>query len=263
MSSQAPGPGPHRQVRSFLLYAFGISIALHVLLGPLLVRWREPETQHETVTKVSVTKRIAVVVPTPPPPPTPTPPPRPTPTPPPKQTPKPKAKTQPPKAAHLLVHTPHTHARTVTGPTEPTLPVQPGTENGNPLGKGTTGGNQGAATGPSGPPAPPAPPPPPPTPSPTPRLACANPNVPPKTLNAVAPDTPEIAREQGIVGTVEVRVDLNEKSQIVGISIFRSPNPLLNKAAMDAAKASTFQTEIQNCQPIASSYRYVVEFQSE
>jgi protein TonB len=103
-----------------------------------------------------------------------------------------------------------------------------------------------------------APPPPPPTPP-----ACPRPQVPARTVNAVAPDTPDIARQQGVTGNVEVKVDLNEKSQVTSVSIYKTANHLLDKAALDAARGSRFQTAIENCQPIASSYRFVVEFQAE
>jgi TonB family protein len=252
MASQTPQTPPRFQrARSFLLYAFGISILLHILLGPLFTRFRPPEVAKEQVEKVSVTKRIVVQVPTPPPPPPPTPKPTPPPTPPPKAT----AKPPPAPAAKLKVEPPKTHTQTVSGPSEPVAPPAQGNANGAPggTGSGNGSGGNGVAPGFST-----APPPPPPTKPP-----CANPNVPPKTLSAYAPDTPDIARQQGITGTVEVKVDLNEKSQILGVSIYKTANPLLNKAAMDAAKQSKFQTEIQNCSPIASSYRYIVDFQAE
>lgn len=250
MASQTPGTPPRFQrARSFLLYAFGISILLHVLFGPLFTHFKPPEAAKEQVEKVSVTKKVVVIVPTPSPPPKPTPPP----TPPPKATPKPPPKPAP--AQKLKVTPPKTHAQTVQGPTEQVAPPAQGNANGAPggTGNGTGAGGNGNAPGFST-----APPPPPPTKPP-----CANPNVPPKTLSAYAPDTPDIARQQGITGTVEVKVDLSEKSQILNVSIYRTANALLNKAAMDAAKQSKFQTEIQNCSPIASSYRYIVEFQAE
>jgi TonB family protein len=251
MVSPSPAPPVHRRVRSFLLYAFAISIALHMIIGPLIARWRQPEQVKEQVEKVSVTRRVVVNVPTPSPPPSPTPSPPPTPTPKPTKPPPPKP------AARLKIAPPKTKTQTVNAPVEPAAPpATSGSENGAPNGTsaGTSGGSgNGNGNG---------------TASAAPVVAatrppCANPNVPPKTLNAVAPDTPDIARQQGITGVVEVKVDLNEKSQITGVSIYRSPNPVLNKPAMDAAKASKFQTEVQNCLPLASSYLYRVEFQSE
>jgi TonB family protein len=237
----AQPPSRKEQTRSFLLKAFGISIALHVLFGPFIAHYKAPQTEKEDVQKVSVSKKVAVVVPTPPPP-TPTPRPSPKPTSTPKQAPQ----------QHLHVNVPKSHAVAHNAAEEAPADNKPGSENGVPAGAATAGsGNSSTAQ-----PATPAP-----TPVPTP--ACARPQVPPATITAVAPDVPEIARQQGIQGRVQVKVDLDQNSHVTGVSIYSSPNPLLNKAAMDAAKQSTFRTEVQNCQPIASSYLYIVDFQSE
>ncbi len=247
MASQSPGTPPRFQRgRSFLLYAFGISILAHILIGPLIARWKAPDVSQEQIQKVSLIKKVAIVVPTPSPPPQPTPPP----------TPRPKI-TQPPPpapAAKLKVEPPKTHTQTVQGPTEQVAPPAQGNANGAPGGSGSGNGAGGTGIGPGFSTAPP--------PAPT-KPPCANPQVAARTVNAVAPDTPDIARQQGITGNVEVKVDLNEKSQVTGVSIYKTANHLLDKAALDAAKGSRFQTAIENCQPIASSYRFVVEFQSE
>src|SRR6202042_3372623 len=85
---------PGDQARSFLLWAFAISIVLHFGFGGLIPK--KPYTQKDQeVEKVSMTRKIKVVVP----PPKPTPPP-PTP-PPPKSTPPPKTPTNPPPQPRL------------------------------------------------------------------------------------------------------------------------------------------------------------------
>jgi periplasmic protein TonB len=247
MASRSPiRPPRHERARSFLLYAFALSILAHVVIGPLVARWKQPDATKEQLEKVSVTRKIAVVVPTPSPPPTPPPP-----TPPP--TPKPTKRPPPPApAAPLKIQPPKTHAQTVQGPTEQVAPPAQGNANGAPGGTGNGTGPGGNGTGvASAPPAPPTKPP------------CANPQVPARTLSVTAPETPDIAKQQGITGNVEVKVDLNEKSQVTNLSIFKSANHLLDRAALDAAKGSKFQTAIENCQPIASSYRFIVEFQAE
>jgi len=72
-----------------------------------------------------------------------------------------------------------------------------------------------------------------------------------------------MAQRQGIFGDVQVLVTLDQQSQIVGSpSILRSPSIILNRAAIDAARASTFQTEIRNCVPLAAQYIFVVVFQA-
>ena len=77
MSSNAPKKAPstvRERTQNFLLYGFVLSIALHVLLGPLVKFNRTPEAP-EKVETVKIDK-----MPTPPPTPKPTPTPPPTPT---------------------------------------------------------------------------------------------------------------------------------------------------------------------------------------
>jgi len=92
---------------------------------------------------------------------------------------------------------------------------------------------------------------------------CSRPNVPPTTVHAASPDLPAMAAQQGISGVVQVRVSLDANSHVVALSIFSSPSALLNAAALAAARASTFQTRIVNCTPVAVGYLFSVEFDSE
>ena len=72
-----------------------------------------------------------------------------------------------------------------------------------------------------------------------------------------------IAQQQGITGEVWVRVSLDENSKIVSTSIDKTPSAVLNNAALQATRASTFKTRVVNCQPVADSYRFIVEFTSQ
>ena len=73
---------------------------------------------------------------------------------------------------------------------------------------------------------------------------------------------PEIARQQGLHGIVEVRIELDASSHITGTSIMRSGGSLLlDRAAIEAARASSFATQIEDCVAVPGTYRYVVEFQ--
>ena len=83
------------------------------------------------------------------------------------------------------------------------------------------------------------------------------------TLHAVEPDTPALAQQQGIQGTVQVIVSLNENSRVIGTRVQSSPSGILNNAALSAARQSTFQTEIRDCKPIAADYIFSVEFNSQ
>ncbi len=81
--------------------------------------------------------------------------------------------------------------------------------------------------------------------------ACARPNVPATTIHAVEPVVPGIAQRSNVGGQVRVVVSLDAGSHVVGARIATSTNALLDGAALDAARASVFQTEIRDCGPVA------------
>src|ERR1700676_3032791 len=134
MSTMTPVPPvpltPAERVRSFLGWAFIISIAAHFILGGLMP-YKAQSTGEKEVEKVSVTKKIKVVVPTPPP--TPTPPP---PTPPPKQTPPPVTSTVPPQQPKLKLDVPKTTSKGDSSQSSEHTYVQPkeGSQQGVPQG---------------------------------------------------------------------------------------------------------------------------------
>jgi TonB family protein len=248
---KAPVPTTDR-AKNFLLYGFAISIVLHLIFGPF-VKMQNTQAQEDQPQKVTVVR-----VPTPPPTPPPTPTPKPTlpPTPPPKATPPPQ-QTPAPQQPKIKINTQKTESKSNTGPTETTNKYTTGNTQGIPQGQGTSAPSTSA-------PAPPAPPTQAPTPKPTPTpQSCARPNVPATTLHAIEPDTPAMAQSQGISGTVQVIVALDESSHIVSTSIGSSPSAVLNQAALQAARQSTFQTEIKDCKPIAARYLFSVDFSSQ
>jgi TonB family protein len=80
------------------------------------------------------------------------------------------------------------------------------------------------------------------TPRPTPTPApCARPNVAATTVRGAPAIAPPMAEQQGIRGTVQVVISLDEYSRVVGARIQTSPSAILNPAALAAARASTFQ----------------------
>jgi TonB family protein len=85
--------------------------------------------------------------------------------------------------------------------------------------------------------------------------------VPPATLHAVEPETPEMAAQQGIGGAVNVIVSLDADSRVVGARIQSSPSALLNAAAIAAARASTFRTIVRDCKPVAGDFIFTVVFE--
>jgi periplasmic protein TonB len=253
-SNNAPTPPviSAERAKNFLLYGFAISIALHLIFGPLL-KFKNTQANEDQPQKVTVVR-----VPTPPPTPPPTPTPHPTlpPTPPPKQTPPPQ-QTPAPQQPKIKINTQKTEAKS-NGPKEATNKYTTGNTQGVPQGQGTAAPSTAAPA----PPAPPTQPPPTPKPTPTPQ-SCARPNVAATTIRPVEPDTPAMAQQQGISGTVQVVVSLNAESRVVGTRVQTSPSAILNNAALTAARQSQFQTEIRDCKPIAADYIFSVEFNSQ
>jgi len=252
-SSNAPKPPvpTAERAKNFLLYGFAISIVLHLLFGPFL-KFEKTQATEDAPQKVTVAR-----IPTPPPTPKPTPTPAPTPppTPPPKQTPPPQ-QTPAPQQPKIKINTVKT-TKSNTGPSESANTHTEGNVQGVPQGQGT--GPPSTA-----PPATAAPATAAPTPKPTPTpQACAHPNVEPTTLHAVEPDTPPMAQQQGITGTVEVIVSLDASSKVVGARIGKSPSGILNNAALQAARQSTFQTQVRDCKAIAADYIFTVDFSSQ
>jgi TonB family protein len=258
VSQQQPQPPapvnvPVRRVRSFIGWAFLISLVLHALTVPFF-HLRGAEQDKPEVEKVSVTKKIKVTPPTPPPP---TPPP-PTP-PPPKTTPPPVKQTNPPPQPKIKLNVPKSTSH--QGPATEHQYVAPpvGNENGVPA--GTT--NTGPPISSTAPPATPAPTPAPPTP--TPRPACANPNVGAAIKGEpVSPDEPEMAKEQGATGTTEVKVTLDATGAVVSVSVYKSAgNASLDQAAMAAARATQYTPDIVNCDKVGGSYIFSATFEAQ
>lgn len=98
-----------------------------------------------------------------------------------------------------------------------------------------------------------------PKPTPTP-AACTRPNLPASVVHAVRGVVSPMAEQQGLYGRVDVVVSLDAASRIVGTRVLRSPAGILNQAAITAAQASLFQTEIRGCRTIASDLIYSVDF---
>ena len=256
MAQNQPPNAPQstgQRARNFLLYGFGISILLHLALGPL-VKFNRTVAEEQKITKVKISS-----APTPPPPtPTPKPTPPPTPTPPPKQTPPPPKTTPVPQVQKRKVETIKTKSNNASGPSEHANTLTTGsTDKGVPQGNTTSAAPVATAAAATAAPVAATPVP---TPTPTPRPSCANPNAEPSVVNPYPPETPAIAQQSGITGTVEVQVQLSETSKIIGTPTAVSGPSVLRKAAVDATRQSTFKTEVRNCVPQAATYKYIVEF---
>ena len=232
------------RLRNFLGWAFVLSILMHLVLGPL-IPFKATEAHDQETEKVSVTKKIKVKVPTPPPPtPTPKPTVQPKTTPPPKKqvtVPQPKLKVQPPK----------TTANGGSGPTENKyVPPPKGSENGVPQGNTATGEPKPAST------------PGPPASTPPPKPQCAVPTKDASMTNGVAPEYPEVAKEQNLGPVVVlVKITLSASASVQDASILQSSgNSAIDRAAIVAARQSSYAPAIENCQPVAGTYSFRASF---
>jgi TonB family protein len=97
-------------------------------------------------------------------------------------------------------------------------------------------------------------------PTPTPKATCDRPDVAARTIDVADPEMPAMARERNVTGTVDVRVDLSETGAVRAVSIANSPDVVLDDAALDAARRSTYAPEIVDCKTQSGSYLFRVEF---
>jgi protein TonB len=218
------GPSARARVGSFIGWAFLLSLVIHALLLPF-VHLKEHTADKEETEKVSVSKKIKVQPPTPP-------------------------------VKKLVIHPPKQTAQSKTGPSERKADVsKPESQEGVPQGTVASAAPAVAAPVSTAPPAPPAP-------TPTPKPACANPNAPAAIKGSpVEPEYPDIAREQGAVGTALIKVTLSAEGAVTDVSVNKSAgNAALDKAAMDAAKSTQYVAETTNCVPTAGSYLFQADF---
>jgi TonB family protein len=93
-----------------------------------------------------------------------------------------------------------------------------------------------------------------------PRPACSVPNAPAHTLSAAMPQTPDGV--EGLPATAEVQVTLDTTGRVTDLRIYRSAyNQQLDRAAIAAAKASTYAPALVDCLPSGGTYLFTVEFQ--
>lgn len=89
---------------------------------------------------------------------------------------------------------------------------------------------------------------------------CAGPDRPVSVLRAAPPDTPPIAQQQRIFGTVKIVVDIAADGSVRAARVGRSPSVILNQAALRAARSSTYRPAVHDCVPVAATYLFGVHF---
>jgi TonB family protein len=91
--------------------------------------------------------------------------------------------------------------------------------------------------------------------------ACSDPSAEAKTLVAIAPDAASADVTAGANVTAMIKVDLDESGRVLGVSVYASTGSFeLDRAALSAARESTYAPEMRDCRPVAGSYLFKVEF---
>ena len=89
--------------------------------------------------------------------------------------------------------------------------------------------------------------------------ACATPLAPARTIQAAVPAPPTTLPPQGHA-EVRVIVVLDDRSQVMWTRVVRSDWAPFDDAALQAARDSTFRTEIRNCRPVPGEYIFTVRY---
>jgi len=79
-------------------------------------------------------------------------------------------------------------------------------------------------------------------------------------VNAPVPNMPALASAQGVSGIVSVLVVLDPSGQVTSSTILQTPSMLLNEPALSSARQAQYLPALFRCRPIASRYRFVVQF---
>jgi len=221
----------------FIYWAFLMSIAVHFTLAPMVQHFKVVEASKDVVGRVIIES------------------PRPKPTPPPRAKPTPRpinhVKPAKPTASHAVVHHLILPNHGNKGPSEISTHDRKIVTDGGTPGPAATAapGNDVVATV---------------APTATPKPTCITPAADAQTRDKFVPETPELARQQCLSGVAKVQVDLSAGGTVTGVKIFESTgSSLLDQAALDAARRTTYSPKIVDCEHVSGTYLFRVEFQSE
>ena len=86
--------------------------------------------------------------------------------------------------------------------------------------------------------------------------------VPPKRIQTIVPEYPEMASRAGIEGTVYLKLLVNSRGEVDSVEVQRGPK-IFYKSAIEAAKATRFTPAIKNDKAVAwwvfLPFRFVIE----
>jgi hypothetical protein len=89
---------------------------------------------------------------------------------------------------------------------------------------------------------------------------CTARDRPARTLVAADPPFVKDVYLGRVAGVVQVAVTLDDRSDLVSAKIYSSPSALLNAAALEAARDTSYQTAVHNCRAVAQTYIFSVAF---
>ena len=98
-------------------------------------------------------------------------------------------------------------------------------------------------------------------PTPASPTICEARSAPASATYTAAAELPPMAKTLSLSGQTLVQVNLDPNGAIIDTLVAKTSGvPLLDRAALAAAQASSFQPEIRDCSPVAGSYLFVVDF---
>lgn len=215
-----------RSRNHFVVYAIALSIAAHGIVAFVLHTMPAVSAAPE---QAPTTVRIVHVATPPPPPPTPKP------TMPPQHVSAVRPARRNARPVHVVTAPKIDTSGRAAGPSEPAVPANPAA----------------ALPGP-GPVAVD-------TPSASPHPSCSQPFAAARVVTAVAPDVPD---DDPQTATAQVQVTLDASGHVSDAHVYQSTDDMrLDRAAVAAARRSTYAAAIDNCLPIGGSYLFRVDFQ--
>lgn len=81
-------------------------------------------------------------------------------------------------------------------------------------------------------------------------------------VNGVTPEYPEAAREANLGPvTVIVRITLSASASVLAADVLQSSgNSSIDRAALSAARQSSYSPKIENCSPVEGTYSFRANF---
>jgi TonB family protein len=93
------------------------------------------------------------------------------------------------------------------------------------------------------------------------RPTCAVPNAPATPIQVYEPDYPDVIRSENLTGTTLVRITIGTDGSVGSPAIYKSSgNGFLDRAAIQAARLTTFRAARRACRPVADSYIFRSDF---